>query len=103
MTHVRADVAVTGHATPCSSGACGTSTRPPATSASSTAASCACARARSSASTSTATATSFERGHQIKLELLGRDSPTYRAANGTFSVTVSKLRVALPTREKRKA
>ena len=33
----------------------------------------------------------FARGHQIKLELLGRDSPTYRAANGTFSVTVSKL------------
>ena len=24
----------------------------------------------------------FARGHQIKLELLGRDSPTYRAANG---------------------
>ena len=41
----------------------------------------------------------FARGHRIKLELLGRDSPTYRAANGTFSVTVSKLRVALPTRE----
>jgi fermentation-respiration switch protein FrsA (DUF1100 family) len=40
------------------------------------------------------------RGHQVKLELLGRDSPTYRAANGTFSVTVSKLRVALPTRER---
>ena len=45
----------------------------------------------------------FTRGHQIKLELLGRDSPTYRAANGTFSVTVSKLRVALPTRERRPA
>jgi hypothetical protein len=44
----------------------------------------------------------FARGHRIKLELLGRDSPTYRAANGAFSVTVSKLRVALPTREKRK-
>jgi hypothetical protein len=44
----------------------------------------------------------FARGHQIKLELLGRDSPTYRAANGAFSVTVSKLRVALPTREQRK-
>jgi fermentation-respiration switch protein FrsA (DUF1100 family) len=41
----------------------------------------------------------FARGHQIKVELLGRDSPTYRAANGTFSVTVSKLRIALPTRE----
>ena len=45
----------------------------------------------------------FARGHQIKLELLGRDSPTYRAANGTFSVTVRQLRVALPMREKRKA
>ncbi len=44
----------------------------------------------------------FARGHQIKLELLGRDSPTYRAANGTFSVTVKKLRVALPTRERQK-
>ena len=43
----------------------------------------------------------FARGHQIKLELLGRDSPTYRAANGTFSVTVKQLRVALPTRERR--
>jgi fermentation-respiration switch protein FrsA (DUF1100 family) len=42
----------------------------------------------------------FARGHQIKLELLGRDSPTYRAANGTFSVTVRELRVALPTRER---
>jgi pimeloyl-ACP methyl ester carboxylesterase len=42
----------------------------------------------------------FARGHRIKLELLGRDSPTYRAANGTFSVTVGKLRVALPTRER---
>jgi pimeloyl-ACP methyl ester carboxylesterase len=45
----------------------------------------------------------FTRGHQIKLELLGRDSPTYRAANGTFSVTVSRLRVALPTRERQPA
>ena len=42
----------------------------------------------------------FVGGHQIKLELLGRDSPTYRAANGTFSVTVKQLRVALPTRER---
>ena len=39
----------------------------------------------------------FARGHRIKLDFLGRDSPTYRAANGTFSVTVSKLSVALPT------
>jgi fermentation-respiration switch protein FrsA (DUF1100 family) len=42
----------------------------------------------------------FARGHQIKLELLGRDTPTYRAANDTFSVTVKQLRVALPTRER---
>jgi hypothetical protein len=40
------------------------------------------------------------RGHQVKLELLGRDSPTYRPATGTFSVTVKGLRVALPTRER---
>jgi hypothetical protein len=45
----------------------------------------------------------FARGHQIKIELLGRDSPTYRAANSAFSVTVSKLRVALPVRERRPA
>ena len=45
----------------------------------------------------------FAGGHRIKLELLGRDSPTYRAANAAFSVTVSKLRVALPVRERRSA
>jgi len=42
----------------------------------------------------------FAPGHQVKLELLGRDSPTYRAANGTFSVTLRNLTVALPTRER---
>jgi len=42
----------------------------------------------------------FARGHQVKLELLGRDSPTYRPVNGTFSVTVKGLRIALPTRER---
>jgi hypothetical protein len=99
MTHVRAAVAVTGHDA-LLVGACGTSTRPPGASAWSTAASCACARASSSASTSTAAPTSSRRGHQIKLELLGRDTPTYRAANGAFSVTVKQLRVALPTRER---
>jgi predicted acyl esterase len=45
----------------------------------------------------------FARGHRVKLELLGRDSPTYRAANGTFSVTLRNLTVALPTRERQRA
>jgi predicted acyl esterase len=45
----------------------------------------------------------FARGHQVKLELLGRDSPTYRAANGDFSVTLRNLTVALPTRERQAA
>jgi hypothetical protein len=31
--------------------------------------------------------------------LLGRDAPTYRSSNGSFGVTVSRLRVVLPTRE----
>jgi hypothetical protein len=42
----------------------------------------------------------FARGHRVKLELLGRDSPTYRPANGDFSVTLRDLTVALPTRER---
>ncbi len=42
----------------------------------------------------------FARGHRVKLELLGRDSPTYRAANGDFSVTLRNLTVTLPTRER---
>jgi fermentation-respiration switch protein FrsA (DUF1100 family) len=45
----------------------------------------------------------FARGHQVKLELLGRDSPTYRAANRPFSVTVRDLTIALPTRERQRA
>jgi predicted acyl esterase len=44
----------------------------------------------------------FARGHQVKLELLGRDSPTYRAANRPFSVTVRDLTIALPTRERQR-
>jgi predicted acyl esterase len=44
----------------------------------------------------------FARGHQVKVELLGRDSPAYRAANRAFSVTVRELRVALPTRERQR-
>jgi predicted acyl esterase len=39
----------------------------------------------------------FARGDTVKLELLGRDAPYYRASNGTFTIQVSKLTVALPT------
>jgi predicted acyl esterase len=42
----------------------------------------------------------FARGHRIKLELLGRDSPTYRPANSDFSVTLRNLTVTVPTRER---
>lgn len=42
----------------------------------------------------------FKKGHLARLELLGRDAPTYRASNLKFSVDVSKLTVELPTREK---
>ncbi len=39
----------------------------------------------------------FPAGDTVKLELLGRDAPYYRASNGTFSVEVSSLSVSLPT------
>jgi hypothetical protein len=42
----------------------------------------------------------FARGHQVKLELLGRDGPTYRPADGAFSVTLRNLTVTVPTRER---
>jgi hypothetical protein len=42
----------------------------------------------------------FARGHTVKVEVLGRDAPTYRRSNGTFSVTLSRMRVAMPTRER---
>jgi predicted acyl esterase len=42
----------------------------------------------------------FAAGHQVKLELLGRDSPTYRASNTDFSVTLRNLTVTVPTRER---
>jgi hypothetical protein len=42
----------------------------------------------------------FAKGHRVKLELLGRDAPTYRAANRDFSVTLRNLTVTLPTRER---
>jgi predicted acyl esterase len=39
----------------------------------------------------------FAKGDTVKLQLLGRDAPYYRASNGTFSVEVSNLTVSLPT------
>jgi predicted acyl esterase len=42
----------------------------------------------------------FRKGHRAKLELLGRDAPTYRAVRSHFSATVSDLTVALPVRER---
>jgi fermentation-respiration switch protein FrsA (DUF1100 family) len=39
----------------------------------------------------------FAPGDTVKLELLGRDAPYYRASNGVFSVEVSNLTVSLPT------
>lgn len=43
----------------------------------------------------------FAPGHLVQLELVGRDAPTYRAANDDFSVTARNLTVTLPTRERR--
>jgi hypothetical protein len=43
----------------------------------------------------------FARGHRARVEVLGRDAPTYRPSNGTFSVRVTRLRATLPTRERR--
>ncbi|MCW3018714.1 MAG: hypothetical protein JWN10_1022, partial [Solirubrobacterales bacterium] len=39
----------------------------------------------------------FPAGDTVKLELLGRDAPYYRASNGVFSVEVANLSVSLPT------
>jgi fermentation-respiration switch protein FrsA (DUF1100 family) len=38
----------------------------------------------------------FAKGHEVELQLLGRDAPYYQASNSMFSVDVSKLHVALP-------
>ncbi len=40
----------------------------------------------------------FRRSHTAELELLGQDAPYARPSNGTFSVAVERLRVALPIR-----
>jgi predicted acyl esterase len=39
----------------------------------------------------------FAAGDTVKLQLLGRDAPYYRASNGTFSVEVQNLTASLPT------
>jgi hypothetical protein len=39
----------------------------------------------------------FAKGDTVKLQLLGRDAPAYRASNGTFAVEATKVSVALPT------
>jgi predicted acyl esterase len=40
----------------------------------------------------------FANGDTVKLELLGRDAPYYRASNNPFSVEVSDLSASLPAR-----
>jgi predicted acyl esterase len=42
----------------------------------------------------------FARGHVPKLELLGSSPPSSRPSNGTFQVTVQRLQLRLPTRDK---
>jgi fermentation-respiration switch protein FrsA (DUF1100 family) len=39
----------------------------------------------------------FPAGDTVKLQLLGRDAPYYRASNGEFAVEVTNLTVSLPT------
>jgi len=40
----------------------------------------------------------FPAGDTVKLQLLGRDAPYYRASNGTFAVEASNVSVSLPTK-----
>jgi predicted acyl esterase len=39
----------------------------------------------------------FPAGHVVRLELVGSSSPTYRKSNGTFTVTVRRVTLTLPT------
>jgi cephalosporin-C deacetylase-like acetyl esterase len=39
----------------------------------------------------------FPAGDTVKLQLLGRDAPYYRASNGTFAIEATNLTVSLPT------
>jgi hypothetical protein len=45
----------------------------------------------------------FAKGHKVELELLGQDPNYLRKSNGKFSVSVSKLQLSLPTRERKPA
>ncbi|QEC49061.1 hypothetical protein FSW04_16755 [Baekduia soli] len=42
----------------------------------------------------------FAKGHRIVVELLGRDDPTYGPSPAAFRATLTKVRVALPVRER---
>jgi hypothetical protein len=46
-----------------------------------------------------ANAYQFAAGHTVRLELVGSSPPTFRASNGTFTVTVEDAELALPTLE----
>src|SRR4051812_909761 len=37
----------------------------------------------------------FARGHRVRVEILGRDAPTYRPSNGSFKVDVSRVRATV--------
>jgi fermentation-respiration switch protein FrsA (DUF1100 family) len=39
----------------------------------------------------------FAKGDTVKLQLLGRDAPYYRASNGAFTVEITSLSASLPT------
>jgi hypothetical protein len=39
----------------------------------------------------------FPAGDTVKLQLLGRDAPYYRASNGTYTVEIVSLTASLPT------
>ena len=40
----------------------------------------------------------FPKGDTVRLQLLGRDAPYYRASNGTFAIEASNVTVTLPTK-----
>ena len=42
----------------------------------------------------------FAPGHQVELELTGRDPSTLRPSNGAFSVAISRIAVELPVHER---
>lgn len=43
----------------------------------------------------------LRRGEHLRLQLLGRDAPTYEAPDDRFAISVSSLKLELPTRERR--